>query len=165
MNSDVIGPNDGRSILNDFVIFKLMGEQAGGNFALVEHRLAPGQLAAPMHTHTHEDEYSFVIEGELSALIGGELVRGGPGTLVVKPRGVPHTFWNQGQSGLRLLEIIAPAGFEHYFDELAQVMAAGQGQPDLGAVIALSERYGMTMDFSSLGALGETYGVALPGAQ
>src|SRR5258706_16247531 len=122
MSTQLIGPEDGRRILNDFVIFKLMGEDAGGRFALVEHRLAPGQLAAPIHTHQHEDEYSFVLEGELSALLGGELVRAGPGALVVKPRHQPHTFWNQGPGTGRIAESIQPGGFGHYFDDIAEVL-------------------------------------------
>jgi mannose-6-phosphate isomerase-like protein (cupin superfamily) len=162
LSTQVIGPDDGRGILNDFVIFKLMGEDAGGRFALVEHRLAPGQLAAPIHTHQHEDEYSFVLEGELSALLGGELMRAGPGALVAKPRHQLHTFWNQGPGILRILEIISPGGFEHYFDDIAEVFAANPGQPDMAALAVLAERYGLTFDMSSLEEIKQKYGVALP---
>ena len=161
MAMQLIGPDDGRHILNDFVIFKLMGEAAGGRFALVEHRLAPGQLAAPIHTHQHEDEYSFVLEGELSALLGGELVRAGPGSLVLKPRRQPHTFWNQGPGITRILEIISPSGFEHYFDGIAELLAANPGQTALEARAALAERYGLTFDFGSLDELKQKYGVAM----
>lgn len=162
MSATVIGPNDVRSTLNDFVIFKLAGALTGQRLALVEHVVAPVHLAAPVHTHPHEDEYSFVLQGELSALVGGELVEARPGTLVVKPRGLPHTFWNQGQVPLRVLELISPAGSERYFDELVQLLAASQGQPDPGALMALGARYGLEMDFSSLMTIGQEYGVALP---
>ena len=161
MTTHVIGPGDGRSVLNDFVIFKLMGEEAGGRFALVEHRLAPGQLAAPIHTHEHEDEYSFVLEGELSALLGGELVRARAGSLVMKPRHQPHTFWNQGPGVARILEIVSPSGFEHYFEAIAEVFAANSRQPDMAALAALAERYGLTFDFDSVEALRQKYGVAM----
>jgi len=162
MTAQVIGPEDGKHILNDFVIFKLMGEAAGGRFALVEHRLAPGQLAAPIHTHQNEDEYSFVLEGELSALLGGELVRAGPGALVLKPRNQPHTFWNESQGLTRVLEIISPSGFEHLFEAMGEVLAASPSQADLDSLVALAEqRYGLTFDFSSLEVLKQKYGVAL----
>ena len=162
MTSQVIGREDGKHILNDFVIFKLMGEAAGGRFALVEHRLAPGQLAAPIHTHQHEDEYSFVLEGDLSALLGGELVRAGPGSLVLKPRQQPHTFWNQGPGVTRILEIISPCGFEHLFEAMGEVLAASPSQSDLDALVLMAEqRYGLTFDFSSLEVLKQKYGVAL----
>jgi uncharacterized cupin superfamily protein len=161
MTTQVIGPNDGRRTLNDFIIFKLMGEAAGGRFALVEHRLAPGQLAAPVHTHQHEDEYSFVLEGELSALLGGELVRATAGSLVVKPRHQPHTFWNESKSITRILEIISPSGFEHYFEAMADEFTANPGRPDLDALKVLAERYGLTFDFTSLEEIKQKYGVAL----
>jgi len=161
LSSQLIGPDDGLRILNDFVIFKLLGEDAGGRFALVEHRLAPGQLAAPIHTHQHEDEYSFVLEGELSALLGGELVRAGPGSLVIKPRHQPHTFWNQGPGITRILEIISPSGFEHYFEKMGEVLAANPAQPDMAALAVLAERYGLSFDFDSLEEIKQKYGVAL----
>ncbi|MEP7356547.1 MAG: cupin domain-containing protein [Anaerolineales bacterium] len=137
------------------------GEAAGGRFALVEHRLAPGQLAAPIHTHEHEDEYSFVLEGELSALLGGELVRASAGSLVVKPRHQPHTFWNQGPGPARILEIISPGGFEHYFEAIAEVFAANPTEPDMAALAILAERYGLTFDFNSLEEIKQKYGVAM----
>ena len=63
------------------------GADSGGGFSLVEHPMPPRSLAAPLHRHTHEDEYSYVLEGRLGALLGDEVVFGGPGDLVFKPRG------------------------------------------------------------------------------
>ena len=163
MSAYVIGPGDGRSILNNFVIFKLAGEQTGQNLAIVEHVLAPGELGAPLHTHGREDEYSFVIAGEMTVLIGDELATAQPGSLVLKPRGIAHTFMNRGESPLRLLEIISPGGFERYFDELAQLFAAGHGQPDPAALLGLARRYELQMDMSSLATIIPRYGVRLPG--
>jgi mannose-6-phosphate isomerase-like protein (cupin superfamily) len=159
MSTYVIDANAGRSILNDFVIFKLAGAQTAANLAIVEHVLAPGELGAPMHTHSREDEYSFVLEGKLSAVIGGELVVAGPGGLVLKPRGIPHTFFNQGARPLRILELIAPGDFAPYFDELAELVIAGGGRPDGPALIALAARYGLEMDLASMGSLIQAYGV------
>jgi quercetin dioxygenase-like cupin family protein len=160
----LIEPNAGRSILNDFVIFKLGGAQTRQNLAIVEHVLAAGELGAPMHTHSNEDEYSFVLEGALTVLIGEEVIEAAPGSLVAKPRGLPHTFMNRGAGPVRLLEIIAPAGFERYFDELAQLVIAGRGQPDPAALLSLAGRYGMQMDLASLPVLVQKYGVRPPGA-
>ena len=80
--------------------------------------MPPRALAAPLHRHTREDEYSFVLEGRMGALLGDEVVEAGPGDLVFKPRNEWHTFWNAGDEPCRILEIIAPAGFEHFFKEL-----------------------------------------------
>ena len=73
-------------------------------------------LAAPVHRHAREDEYSYVLEGQVGALLGDEVVVGGPGDLIFKPRGQWHTFWNAGDEPARILEIISPAGFEGFFD-------------------------------------------------
>jgi quercetin dioxygenase-like cupin family protein len=110
------------------VISRLWGQTTGGSFSLVEHPIEPGTLVPP-HTHSREDEYSYVLEGEVGVKIGDEEFLATAGDLIVKPRGVSHTFWNVGPRPARLLEIIAPAGFESYFEEMAHVLNAG-GPPD-----------------------------------
>src|SRR5215212_8891123 len=114
------------------------GEQTQGNFSLVEHPIKPRALAAPMHTHRHEDEYTYVLEGEIGVQIGEEVRVALPGDLVFKPRGVPHAFWNATDSLARALEIISPSGFERYFAEL--------GPLDEEAVDAVRDKYGLKMD-------------------
>ncbi len=59
------------------------------------------------------------------ALIGERVIQAQPGTLIAKPRGVMHTFWNAGSQPARVLEIIAPAGFEQYFVELGELVPVG----------------------------------------
>jgi len=101
------------------VIYKVSGRDTGGAYAIVEHPLRPGALAAPPHTHACEDELSIVLEGEVGIQIGDDVYTAGPGAYIRKPRGVPHTFWNATGRPARLLEIISPAGFEGYFREVA----------------------------------------------
>src|SRR4051794_41461918 len=92
-----IGPTDG-----DHVRFgnalgtrrMLTGSQTGGGFGLVEHDLPPKQLGSPIHTHEHEDEYSYVLAGRITAQIGDEVVEAGPGGLVGEPRGLPPALLN-----------------------------------------------------------------------
>ena len=72
--------------------FMIGGEESQGNFALVEHPIEPRALAAPMHTHQHEDEYCYVLEGEIGVQIGEEVRVARPGDLVFQPRGAPHAF-------------------------------------------------------------------------
>ena len=87
-----------------------------------------------MHVHAHEDEYSYVLEGEVGVQIGDDVRYAQPGDLVVKPRGIPHAFWNRTDEPARLLEIISPGGFERYFAELAPLLApAGRGARFRGA--------------------------------
>ena len=65
----IVGPSEGRSLIQGFAVHKLSGDDTGGAFSVVEHNLQPGTLAAPMHTHRDVDELSYVLEGEIGALI------------------------------------------------------------------------------------------------
>lgn len=116
-----------------------------------------------MHTHRDVNELSYVLEGEIGARIGDQELHAGPGTLVLKPKGIPHTFWNAGSSPARLLELIWPAGFERYFEELDQLLSSTDGQPDPAQIVQLADKYGMEMDFGSVSELMEKYGVKLGG--
>ena len=159
MSNITILASEGTSI-GPLGLVKLFGAQTGNSFSLAEHPLGPGRLLAPMHTHRHEDEYSFVLAGEIMAQIGTEVVTAPAGTLVLKPRGVPHTVWNVSTRPARILEIISPAGFEAYFVELAEILSR-PGQPDLSRITALAQRYGLEFDFGSIETLSQTYNVSL----
>jgi quercetin dioxygenase-like cupin family protein len=137
--------------------YMIRGEHTGGRFALLEHEIPPRALAAPTHTHQHEDEYSFVLEGRVGVQIGDEERVAGPGELVVKPRGVPHAFWNAGDEPARLLELISPGGFDRYFEEMAPQLSAAE--PDLEALGAIQAKYGLSMDRESIGPLMEKHGL------
>ena len=119
------------------------GPEAAERFSLVEHPMSPRALAAPLHMHTREDEYSYVLEGRLGALLGDDVVEAGPGDLVHKPRNQWHTFWNASDEPTRILEIISPAGFERFFRELDALGGAINADPE--ALAELNERYGQKM--------------------
>ena len=158
----VLSPDEGETVwLRKLGIrFMIGGEQTQANFALVEHPIGPRALAAPMHTHRHEDEYTYVLEGEVGVQIGGEVLVARPGDLVFKPRGVPHAFWNAADEPARVLEIISPAGFERYFADLAPLFPpANQGSLDEEAVGAVREKYGLEMDMGSIPVLAERHGL------
>jgi mannose-6-phosphate isomerase-like protein (cupin superfamily) len=153
----VIGPEAGRagSLGSIGVRFLVDGAESGGGFSLVEHPLPPRALAAPLHRHSREDEYSFVLEGRLGALLGDELVFGERGDLVCKPRGQWHTFWNAGDTPARILEIISPAGFERFFEELTALEESGAADP--ATVVALAAGFGCELDPSTVPALLERH--------
>jgi mannose-6-phosphate isomerase-like protein (cupin superfamily) len=157
----VVGPDDGsEGFLGSIgVRFMLDGLDAGERFSLVEHPMSPRALAAPLHRHTREDEYSFVLQGRMGALLGDDVVEAGPGDLVVKPRDQWHTFWNAGDEPCRILEIISPAGFEHFFRELSDLGGALAAAPE--AVAQLSERYGLEMRPETVPDLLERFGLQL----
>jgi mannose-6-phosphate isomerase-like protein (cupin superfamily) len=143
------------------IVWKIDGAEAGQRFSVVHHPLAPRALAAPLHRHTSEDEYSYVLEGTLGALLGDEVVTAGPGTWVFKPRDQWHTFWNAGDTPCEIIEIISPAGFENFFRELAAVYAA-EGGPDLARFADLCRSYELEMDPTSVPGLCERFGLDHP---
>jgi len=157
----IIGPDGGTlGFLGSIgVRWMIDGEQAGGGFSLIEHPMSPRALAAPLHRHTREDEYSYVIEGRMGALLGEEVVEAGPGDLVFKPRGQWHTFWNAGEEPCRILEIISPAGFEGFFRELDGLGGALAAAPE--DLAALNERYALEMQPETVPELLERFGLRI----
>lgn len=160
----VLGPNDGKagSLGTIGVRFMIDGADADERFSLIEHPMPPRSLAAPLHRHSREDEYSYVLEGRVGALLGEEVVVGEPGDLIFKPRGQWHTFWNAGDEPARILEIISPAGFEHFFEELVDRGGVFQIPPD--GFAELCDRYGLEADPASIPGLIERFDLRMPGA-
>jgi len=158
----VLGPQDGKAgFLGSIgVRFMIDGEEAGDRFSLVEHPMSPRALAAPMHKHAREDEYSFVLEGSFGALLGDAVVIGKPGDLIFKPRNQWHTFWNAGDTPARILEIISPAGFEKFFRELVDLGGVANAPPQ--ALAELCSRFELEIDPGSIPGLIERFGVRFP---
>ncbi len=138
----VVRPGEGRSewLGSIGVDFKLWGHDTGGSLAVVEHPFAVGALVSP-HLHTREDEYSIVTEGEIGFRSGDREVVLGAGGYITKPRGELHAMWNAGSVPARMIEIITPAGFEHFFREICELVAAGP--PDPAHMASLADRYGL----------------------
>ena len=141
------------------VRFMIDGATSGGGFSLVEHPIAPRALAAPLHRHANEDEYSYVLEGRVGVQLGEETLVAGPGELVFKPRNQWHAFWNAGDEPARLLEIISPAGFEKYFEEIAPLLPPTRDEPDFEGLAEVRARYDLEMDIDSIGPLIERHGL------
>lgn len=142
----------------------LDGSTTERGVSVVEHPLAPRALGSPVHTHRDEDEYSIVLDGTVGVQVGGFTGNAGPGDLVIKPKRVPHAFWNPTDQPARLLEIIRPAGFERYFIELDDILNA-DGPLDTARLGALAERYHLDLDPASIPVLAQAHGLtALPGA-
>ena len=156
----VLGPEDGDISPEGRVRdrFLLEAHQTGGRFALVEHRFEPHSLAAPMHRHSREDEYTYVVRGRIGAITDGREVLAETGDLVHKPRGQWHTFWNPGDEEARVLELISPGGFEQLFRwmmthpvedpaELAVEGASYGAEIDMEATARLLQEHAGEFDF------------------
>lgn len=135
--------------------FMIDGADTDGRFALVQHLFEPKALAAPMHRHHDEDEYTFVLTGRIGAVIEGHEVVAEAGDLLFKPRGQWHTFWNAGDEPASCLELISPGGLEQLFryfatlaepptpEQLIELAAPYHCDIDLEATFPVLERHGL----------------------
>ena len=140
----LIGPDEGAHLPILDITHKVTAEDFGGAFTIIEVGLPPGAMIPP-HTHTREDECNFILEGELTFDVGGNVVVAPVGSFVVKPRGVYHAFCNTGTGANRHLEIHAPGEFESYYDEYEQIVESAISEEERRkARVELGERYGVT---------------------
>jgi mannose-6-phosphate isomerase-like protein (cupin superfamily) len=157
MGPRVLGPHDGEvagapeSRTDRFMIDS---KDTSGRLSVVEHTLPPHVLAGPLHHHSREDEYSYVLQGRLGALLGDQEVYAEAGDLVFKPRGQWHTFWNPDDTPTQILELITPAGFEDAFRELGAL-----GELDPATLPALAARYGVKLDFERTATILQRHGL------
>jgi quercetin dioxygenase-like cupin family protein len=140
----LIGPDEGVYLPVLRITHKVTAEGFGGMLSSIEASIPPGDMIPP-HTHTHEDECAYVVEGELSFDIGGEVVVARAGSFVLKPRGVYHAFCNTGTGVARVLEFHLPGEFENYYDEYERIVESEMDVEErLRARTELGERYGVT---------------------
>ena len=118
----------------------IMARPADGRAgATVIEDVTPPGGGPPLHVHHHTDEIFYVVEGTMRMWRGDETFEAGPGTLVLLPKSVPHTFQNIGTVPSRMVVTILPGGFERFFEE---VSARGLAAPkDLPALQELAREY------------------------
>ncbi len=156
MSSDyrwaLVEPGQGEQIHS--MLVKVRADQLGGDFSIMQAVVEPHQLLAP-HTHTHEDQAVFIIDGELEFEVGGEggtRFTAGTGAYVIKPRGVSHGFWNRTDKTCHYIELSGRAGFEGFVDSTADgsLKAAMKAEADFGVkfhterIPGLLKRHGLT---------------------
>ena len=125
------GTGDSVSIPGFGAVYKIYSRDNGGEVAMVEHPFAVGFITAP-HRHSREDETSIVLEGQIGFRSDDAEVVLGPGGYITKPRGQMHAMWNAGTIPGRIVEVITPGGFEIYFRELGELLAASQAAAPAG---------------------------------
>lgn len=137
----VLKPGQGHRItaLGNFHVTKAEGADTDGAWALVEQEILGAN--PPLHRHEHEDEAFYVLAGHLRVWVGDTEFAGGPGTFVLAPRGVPHTYARQPGETLKLLLLVSPAGFERMFDDIAELAETEQNDP--AALGKLAAHYGV----------------------
>jgi quercetin dioxygenase-like cupin family protein len=142
-----VGPDEGVRLPVLGVAHKVPSESLGRAATIVEWGLPPGVMIPP-HTHSREHECSYVLKGELTCDVGGEIVVAPVGSYVLKPRGVYHALCNAGTEPVWVIEMHAPGGFEGWYDSYEEIASKfGSGEIDeeehRRARAELSERYGV----------------------
>ena len=132
--------------------FLVDSSEYDGRLAVVEHLLAPHAIAAPMHRHSLEDEFSLILEGRVWFVAAGEEHVAEVGDFVFKPRGDWHTFFNASHAPARMLELISPGGLEEAF----KIIGTATEDVDLGPLVA---RFGCEADPEATAELVEKYGL------
>lgn len=133
-------------LVGDLIEVKLSAEDTGGAYSMIEETTPPGG-GPPPHLHRDEDEAFCVLEGEVEFLLGEGTIPAAAGTCVHIPKGTLHTFKNVGTSPSRVLGVITPGGFERFFLEAGEPATEGssapEGEPDVGRIVEIGQRYGL----------------------
>jgi len=124
---------------------KVMGEQTGGLFSILEE-IDPPEFAAPLHIHHKEDEYFYVLEGEATFTIGDQTISAKPGTFIFAPRDIAHMYKVEGTQPAKILSMLAPAGLEKLFIECS-VPADDYALPPDGIETDLKKLFGLAADY------------------
>jgi quercetin dioxygenase-like cupin family protein len=140
----VLGPGAGELVTarGSAMVFKATQETTGGSFSFMERELPPGGRRPPAHVHVAADEGFYVLDGTIRFWLDGEPADCAPGSFVLAPGGVLHTFANEGNTSARLLIIHSPA-MDGYFRELHELWADPAAPPDPQAERDLMRRHGM----------------------
>jgi quercetin dioxygenase-like cupin family protein len=145
-----LAPDGGEAIwfMASLALIKSDAVTTAGTVSVIE-QIAPPGGGSPLHRHTREDEWFYVIEGELTFWVGGQTTRAPAGSFVYGPKGIAHTFQVTSETPARFLLVTEPAGFEGFVRALgtpAKAMGlppAPSGPPDLEHVNAVAADYGI----------------------
>ena len=134
------GAGDSLALGTSTAVVKAGGEHAGGVLSLTETTLAPGFPGPVPHHHESFVDSFYLLDGRLGLLLGERSVEATAGTYALVPPGVVHTFSNPGGEPVRLLNLMAPGGFERYLREAAAAMPPGTA-PDPQLMAEIASRY------------------------
>ena len=143
-----LGPQDYRlreplDVLGEPCLVKLAGEDTD-NAVSVLHLTAPKLTGPPLHRHSREDEWFYILDGELTWEVDGERFTGGAGASAFAPRGRAHTYQNFHDETAHLLVMVTPGGLDRFFEEMT-VLNKGLSQPDFARLEQLMQSYGIEL--------------------
>jgi quercetin dioxygenase-like cupin family protein len=144
----VLGPQDYRSkemldILGQPAMVKLAGSDTNDAVAVV-HVTAPKFSGPPLHRHSREDEWFYVLDGEITFEVDGKRSQTTTGCAAFAPRGTIHSFQNFSDTTAHMLVMVTPAGMERFFEDVT-ALNKGLSQPDFAATEKLMNTYGLEL--------------------
>ena len=114
----------------------------GGRFSLVE-QVIPAGFESPWHVHHSEDESFYVLEGEMTVIVGDTRVRLTKGDLGFGPRGISHGFRIEGRSPARIMLMTNGSDFADFVGETSALVNAPPAPPDMALLVAAAERHNL----------------------
>ena len=144
----VLGPEDHRlhnvlNVLGEPGMVKLAGTDTQDAVAVV-HLTVPKLSGPPLHRHSREDEWFYVLDGEITVEVDGQRHSAGAGTSVFAPRGTAHAFQNFRDETAHILVMVTPGGLERFFEDVT-TLNKDLSQPDIPRVEQLMQSYGMEL--------------------
>ncbi|CAD6518498.1 hypothetical protein LMG27952_01016 [Paraburkholderia hiiakae] len=137
------GPPTGEPInVGQLRIRYLLDGTATGGMGVFELTVPPNSPVPPPHSHKHNEEWIYLLEGVLRCSVDGTVRDLTPGEWGFSPRGSVHHFSNPHTDTARALVVLTPDIGAQYFRDVATIINAG-GPPDREKLLGVMSRYGL----------------------
>ena len=138
----VVPPDGGEIALDGPIRLRILedGSTTGHRLGLAEITIAPHTAGPPQHRHGRHDEGFYVVSGTATFTVGQETHEAPAGTLVMVPPGAPHTFANNSDEPVTIVNTFTPDLYVQYFRDLRDMIASGS-PPTAGQVVDVMARY------------------------
>ncbi len=139
------------AVLGHRYAYLATGADTGGAYTLLHADIPAADPGVPPHMHHREDEAFYILEGQVTFVVGDRTLVAGSGAFILAPRGIPHAFRNTGPGPARLLVTITPSGFEAFFDEIGDDWTGRKDMPPppdaerIARVLEAAPRYGLEL--------------------
>lgn len=151
-----LGKEEGEAfwLLGMLETIKIGAEDTGGEYGVIEAVMRKGD-GSPWHVHHEEDEWFYVLDGELTLYVGDARLTLTAGSFAFGPKGVPHTFIAETE-GARMLIGLQPVQFEGFLREVGEpapervLPPRPDAPPNMELILPIAEQHG----FSILGPPG-----------
>jgi pimeloyl-ACP methyl ester carboxylesterase/quercetin dioxygenase-like cupin family protein len=138
----IVPPDGGEVALDGPTRLRILedGRTTAHRLGVAEITIAPHVAGPPQHRHGRHDEGFYVVAGTARFTVGEESQVAPAGTLVMIPPGAPHTFANDSDEPVILLNTFTPDLYVQYFRDLRAMVASGS-QPTPGQIASVMARY------------------------